>query len=308
MNGIALHGGIIPFGGTFLVFSDYMRPAIRLAALMGTRVVYVFTHDSIGLGEDGPTHQPIEQLAALRAIPNLAVLRPADATETAAAWSIALERKAGPTALVLSRQKLPVLDRKKLASAELVENGAYILSEASKGTPDVMLLATGSEVSLALDAQQELESQNIATRVVSMPSWELFDAQPRGYQDEVLPPAVTARLAIEAASPMGWHKYVGTQGDILGIETFGASAPADIVMKEFGFSVQNVVERALTLQKAAAPAEPPQAAQPPAQSPQPAQTEEPAQEAPKTAEQKPQGPTQNAGGGNKRGRSKWRRK
>lgn len=258
MNGIALHGGLIPYGGTFLVFSDYLRPAIRLAALMEHQVIYVFTHDSIGLGEDGPTHQPIEQLAALRTMPNLVVIRPADATETAAAWKVALERKEGPTALVLSRQKLPTLDRTQVPSAELVAKGAYVVSDASKDTPDLILLASGSEVSLALEAQQQLEAQNKATRVVSMPSWELFNQQAQEYKDEVLPPTVTARLAIEAGVPQGWHKYVGDNGDVIGIERFGASAPANILMEKFGFSVQNVVERALKLQTSA----PPQPGQP----------------------------------------------
>ncbi len=248
MNGMALHGGIIPYGGTFLVFSDYVRPAIRLSALMESQVVYVFTHDSIGLGEDGPTHQPIEHLAALRSIPNLLVIRPADATETAAAWKIALEYKDGPTALILSRQKLPVIDRNQAPSADLVAKGAYVVAEASKATPDLILIATGSEVSLASKAQQELEAKNKATRLVSMPCWELFEAQSQEYQDEVLPPDVTARLAIEAGSTMGWHKYVGFQGDVIGIDTFGASAPADILMETFGFSVRNVVECALQLQ------------------------------------------------------------
>ncbi len=248
MNGMALHGGIIPYGGTFLVFSDYVRPAIRLSALMESQVVYVFTHDSIGLGEDGPTHQPIEHLAALRSIPNLLVIRPADATETAAAWKIALEYKDGPTALILSRQKLPVIDRNQAPSADLVAKGAYVVSEASKATPDLILIATGSEVSLASKAQQELEAKNKATRLVSMPCWELFEAQSQEYQDEVLPPDVTARLAIEAGSTMGWHKYVGFQGDVIGIDTFGASAPADILMETFGFSVRNVVECASQLQ------------------------------------------------------------
>ncbi len=247
MNGMALHGGIIPYGGTFLVFSDYVRPAIRLSALMEQRVVYVFTHDSIGLGEDGPTHQPVEHLAALRAIPNLVVIRPADATETAAAWKIALERKDGPTALALSRQKLAIIDRSQAPSADLVAKGAYILSDANQEDPELILIATGSEVGLALEAQKQLEAQKKATRVVSMPSWELFDKQPQEYKDEVLPPEISARLAIEAGLPLGWHKYVGSGGDVIGIETFGASAPGKIVMEKYGFSVKNVVGCALKL-------------------------------------------------------------
>jgi transketolase len=247
MNGMALHGGIIPYGGTFLVFSDYVRPAVRLSALMGQQVVYVFTHDSIGLGEDGPTHQPIEHLAALRAIPNLVVLRPADATETAAAWKVALENKEGPAVLALSRQKLPIIDRSTAPAADMVAKGAYIVSEAKKGTPELILIATGSEVSLALEAQKELEAKGTATRVVSMPSWELFEKQPQAYKDDVLLPSVTARLAIEMGRSMGWYKYVGSKGDVMGIETFGASAPAGKLLEEYGFTVENVVERALKL-------------------------------------------------------------
>ena len=249
MNGMALHGGIIPYGGTFLVFSDYVRPAVRLSALMEQRVIYVFTHDSIGLGEDGPTHQPVEHLAALRVIPNLWVFRPADATETAMAWKVALERKDGPTALALSRQSLPIIDRKQGPSADLTAKGAYILAEASKAQPDLIILATGSEVSLAVKAQKELETKGVATRVVSMPCWELFDQQPQAYKDEMLPPAIPARLAIEAASPFGWHKYVGDKGGIIGVETFGASAPDKILLEKYGFSLANVVEQALKLVK-----------------------------------------------------------
>ncbi len=245
MNGLALHGGVIPFGGTFLVFADYLRPTIRLAAIMDLRVIYVFTHDSIGLGEDGPTHQPVEHLAALRTIPNLVVLRPADATETVAAWKVALERKNGPTVLALSRQKLPVIDRANSLPAEMVAKGAYIVSEASKGTPEVILLATGSEVGVAMDAQKKLEAQGKATRVVSMPSWELFDAQPQSYKDDVLPPTVKARVSIEAALTFGWHKYVGDQGIALGLDHFGASAPENILFEKFGLTAAKVVESAL---------------------------------------------------------------
>ncbi|MBD3305352.1 transketolase [candidate division KSB3 bacterium] len=247
LNGLSLHGGLLPYGGTFLVFSDYMRPAIRLAALMERPVVYVFTHDSIGLGEDGPTHQPIEHLAALRAIPNLTVIRPADATETAAAWKVALEQKEGPTALALSRQKLPILDRTQYPPADMVAKGAYILAEAKQGSPALILIATGSEVSLALDAQQQLEAKGTATRVVSMPSWELFEAQPQAYKEEVFPPDITARLAIEAGSPQGWRQYVGENGDVVGIETFGASAPAKVLLEKYGFTVDNIVARSTKL-------------------------------------------------------------
>jgi transketolase len=243
LNGLAAHGGLRPFGGTLLVFSDYMRPAIRLAALMKLPVVYVFTHDSIGLGEDGPTHQPVEHLAALRAIPNLTVLRPADAAEAAEAWRSALAFKSGPVALVLSRQKLPVIDRGKHAGASGLARGAYVLAEASGGRPDLILLATGSEVSLALEARAELERQGTSTRVVSMPSWELFEAQTREYRDAVLPPAVVARLAIEAASPQGWCRYVGAAGDVLAVNGFGASAPGKVVLENYGFTVAEVVRR-----------------------------------------------------------------
>ena len=248
LNGMALHGGLIPYGGTFMVFSDYVRPAVRLSAFMHLRVVYVFTHDSIGVGEDGPTHQPIEQIAALRAIPNLMVLRPADATETVAAWKIALERKQGPTVLALTRQNLPIIDRSKYPAADQVAKGAYTLVDAAE-KPALILIASGSEVSLALDAQKELAQKGIAVRVVSMPSWELFEAQPQSYRDEVLPPDVTARLAIEAGVGMGWHKYVGMQGDVISIEKFGASAPLKVVMEKYGYSVKNVVERAMNLLK-----------------------------------------------------------
>ena len=247
MNGMAAHGGIIPYGGTFLVFSDYVRPAVRLSALMKQQVIYVFTHDSIGLGEDGPTHQPVEHLVALRSIPNLLVFRPADATETAAAWKVALEQKNRPSAMALSRQNLPIIDRSTAPSADMVAKGAYIVSDASKPTPDVILIATGSEVSLAMKAQKELEAQGKATRVVSMPCRELFDEQPQAYKDGVLPPAVKARVSIEAGSSLGWHKYVGDGGSVIGIDTFGASAPANILMEQYGFTVANVVKQALNL-------------------------------------------------------------
>ena len=247
LNGIVLHGGLRAYGGTFLVFSDYMRPAIRLAAMTGLPVVYVFTHDSIGLGEDGPTHQPVEHLAALRAIPNLLVIRPADAAEVVAAWRVALESRASPVALVLTRQALPVLDRRELASAEELARGAYVLADAPSGLPDVILIATGSEVSVALEARTLLAGRQVAARVVSMPSWELFEAQPREYRDQVLPPAVAARLAVEAGVPQGWDRYVGPSGDVVGMTRFGASAPAKALMERFGFTPANVAARALAL-------------------------------------------------------------
>ena len=245
LNGMAL-SGLIPYGGTFLVFSDYMRPAIRLAALMRIRVLYVFTHDSIALGEDGPTHQPVEMLPALRAIPNLVVIRPADATETVAAWKVAILRKSGPVALVLSRQKLPVLDRSSLPPAEMLESGAYVLSEARSGDPRLILMASGSEVPVILEAQRILEDgpDPVPTRVVSFPSWELFEKQPRAYRDGVLPPAVGARLAVEAAVGQGWERYVGPTGGIVGMTGFGASAPLEELMSRFGFTAENVVRRA----------------------------------------------------------------
>jgi transketolase len=244
LNGMALHGGLRPYGATFLVFSDYMRPAIRLAALMGLPVVYVFTHDSVGLGEDGPTHQPIEHLAALRAIPNLTVIRPADGPETAQAWRAALLRRDGPTALVLTRQKVPVIDRAKYGAADGLLQGAYVLAEAGGGSPRVVLLASGSEVGLCLAARDLLEAGGTPTRVVSAPSLEAFARQPQAYRDAVLPPAVRARVAVEAASPFGWHRWVGTDGEVLGIDRFGASAPFERIFQEFGFTAAHVAERA----------------------------------------------------------------
>jgi transketolase len=247
LNGMAAHGGIIPFGATFLMFSDYMRPAIRLAALMELRVIYVFTHDSIGLGEDGPTHQPVEQLASLRAIPRLIVIRPCDANETAAAWRVAIESRDRPVALVLTRQNVPTWDRNQFAAAEGLRRGAYVLADAPDSRPDLILIATGSEVALVVAARQKLLEQRIHARVVSMPSWELFDAQPREYRDAVLSPSVRARLAVEAARTQGWHRYVGDAGDIIGIDRFGASAPGNVVMEKLGFTVDHVVERARAL-------------------------------------------------------------
>ncbi len=247
MNGMVLYGSVIPFGGTFQTFSDYMRPAIRLAALSHIRVIYVFTHDSIGLGEDGPTHQSVEHLAALRAIPNLALIRPCDAHEVREAWRAALKRTVAPTSLALSRQKVVLIDRKKYASANGLHKGAYILAEAETKTgktttPKLILIATGSEVGLALDARDQLNATGTPTRVVSMPCWEFFDAQPQKYRDTVLPPKITARAAIEAGVSQGWHKYVGDRGLTLCVDKFGASAPAEDVFKDYGFTVTNVVK------------------------------------------------------------------
>jgi len=245
MNGLALHGGFIPYGGTFMVFSDYMRPAIRLAALMRAHVVYVFTHDSIGLGEDGPTHQPVEHLAALRAIPGLTVIRPADATETVAAWQVAIEHD-GPVALALTRQNIDIQDRTRFPPAAELAKGAYVLVDAD-GTPDLILIATGSEVEVALAARAVLAEQGVQARVVSMPSWELFEKQPQAYKDAVLPPQVTARLAVEAGVRLGWDRYVGLQGGVVSIERFGASAPYKTLWQEFGFTGPAVAEQAMSL-------------------------------------------------------------
>jgi len=247
LNGLAAHGGLIPFGATFLTFSDYMRPPIRLAALMKLHVIYVFTHDSLALGEDGPTHQSVEHLAALRAIPDLIVIRPGDANEVAEAWRIAIEARDRPVALVLSRQNVPTLDRRHFAAADGLRRGAYVLADSSKGDPQLILIASGSEVGLIVEAQRELQKKNIAVRLVSMPSWELFEAQPREYRETVLPPAVRARLAVEAGVTQGWSRYTGDQGDIIGVDRFGASAPGSIVMREYGFNVENVCLRALAL-------------------------------------------------------------
>ncbi len=246
LNGMALTKGVLPFGATFLMFSEYMRPPIRLAAIMKISPIFVYTHDSIGLGEDGTTHQPVEQLASLRSIPNITVIRPADANETAQAWRVALEKKGGPVVLVFTRQALPILDQDKYGKAEDLEKGAYILSEASK-FPELILMATGSEVSLILQAQEKLETEGISTRVVSMPSWELFEKQDAAYQEKVFPKANKKRLAVEMASPMGWHKYTTDEGDMLGMTTFGESAPADDLYKHFGFTVDNVVKKAKAL-------------------------------------------------------------
>lgn len=248
VNGMALHGGVVPYSATFLVFSDYMRPPIRLAALMGLRVVFIFTHDSIGLGEDGPTHQPIEHLLALRSIPNLTVFRPADATETVEAWRAALLNHRGPTALILSRQNLPILDRKELALASEAQKGGYILWESGK-SPQAILIGTGSETHIVLQAGKELASKGIQVRVVSMPSWEAFDRQPDSYRASVLPETVRARVAVEAATPLGWEHYVGLDGAVVGINHFGASAPAEVLYQNFGITVEKVVEQAELLLK-----------------------------------------------------------
>jgi len=245
-NGMALHGCFIPYASTFLVFSDYMRAPVRLAALMEQQVVYVFTHDSVGVGEDGPTHQPVEQVAALRSIPGLTVIRPADATETVQAWRAAMLNRHGPTALILTRQNLPVLDRAVLAPAAGVLQGGYVLWE-SAANPDAILIGTGSEVQIALDAAKLLAGKGVKVRVVSLPSWELFDNQPKEYRDSVLPPAVRARVAIEAGRTTGWEHYVGLDGAVIGIDRFGVSAPYATIYKEFGLTAEAVAARAEAL-------------------------------------------------------------
>jgi transketolase len=247
VNGMAAHGGAIPYGATFLIFSDYMRPPIRLAALMGLHVIHVFTHDSIALGEDGPTHQPVEQLAALRAIPNVTVIRPGDANETAVAWRVALETRDRPVLLALSRQDVPTLDRSRYAPAEGLRGGAYVLSDASGGKPELILIASGAEVGLIVAAAERLTAEGVAVRCVSMPSWELFDALPQADRDAVLPPSVRARLAVEAGIAQGWSRYVGDGGGVLSVDRFGASAPGDVVLREYGFTVDEVCRRAKAL-------------------------------------------------------------
>lgn len=247
VNGMALHGGVIPYAATFFIFSDYCKPAIRLAALMEIHSIFVFTHDSVAVGEDGPTHQPIEQLAALRAIPNLSSIRPADANETAEAWRVALE-SGGPVALILTRQNLPILDRNKLGSAKFLKRGAYSLSQVGKEIPEIIIIASGSEVHLALKTQDTLYKQrNISSRVVSMPSWDLFQKQSQQYRDEVLPPHVEKRLSIEAASSLGWERWVGQKGKIISIDQFGASAPGSQVLSQYGFNEDNIIQAALDL-------------------------------------------------------------
>jgi len=250
LNGLAAHGGAIPFGATFLIFSDYMRPAMRLAALMRLQVIYVFTHDSIALGEDGSTHQPVEQLAGLRSVPNLIVIRPCDANETAAAWRVALQTRDRPVALVLTRQNVPTLDRAQFSAAAGLQRGGYILADAPNGKPDLILIATGSEVGLIIAARPKLLARDIAVRLVSLPSWELFDAQSLEYRDAVLPPSIGARLAVEAGVSQGWHRYVGDHGDVLAVDRFGASAPGGVMLCEYGFTVDNVCDRAVALWRA----------------------------------------------------------
>jgi transketolase len=247
MNGMNLHGGLRPFGATFLIFSDYARPAIRMAALSRLPAIWVFTHDSIGLGEDGPTHQPVEQLASLRAMPNLHVIRPADANETVAAWQVALSRRGGPTALVLSRQKLPLLEGSGQMPGGGLARGAYIVAEAEGGGPALILMASGSEVGLVMAARDLLQGEGIPTRVVSFPCWELFAGQPESYREEVLPTAVTARLAVEAGASLGWDRWVGWAGSCVTLDRFGASAPAPVLFEKFGFTPGNIVSRAREL-------------------------------------------------------------
>ena len=252
LTGMSLNGGLIPFGGTFLTFSDYMRPAIRLAALSEVQVIYVFTHDSVGLGEDGPTHQSVEHLAALRAIPHLFVIRPADPAEVSEAWRIAILRRHAPTALALTRQKVPIIDRKRYAAAEGLRRGAYVLAEAEGAAGDqtkaqLILIATGSEVSLALDARETLQKEKVPTRVVSMPCWELFEEQPESYRNEILPPEVSVRLAVEAGVRQGWDRYVGLKGDVVCLDRFGGSAPGEVALRELGFNLENVLKRARAL-------------------------------------------------------------
>jgi transketolase len=246
-NGMGAHGGIIPYAATFFVFSDYMRPPIRLASIMELGVIFVFTHDSIGVGEDGPTHQPVEHLAALRAIPDLVVIRPCDANETAEAWRVAIETRHRPVALILTRQNVPTLDRKRYAPATGLRQGAYVLYDTPGGKSDLILIATGSEVGLITAAQEKLAQRGIAVRTVSMPSWELFESQPQQYKDEVLPPDIKARLAVEAAVSQGWCRYTGDSGDIIALNRFGASAPGKVIFEKLGFTVDNVVSRALKL-------------------------------------------------------------
>ena len=246
LNGISLHGGIKPYGGTFLVFADYMRSPIRLAGLMKLPVIYVFTHDSVAVGEDGPTHQPVEHIASLRAIPGLTVIRPADAVETAEAWRLAVNNTDGPVALILSRQKLPVVDRTEYAPADGLAKGAYILADSDQ-KPEIILIATGSEVSITLEAETELKRKGIQVRVVSMPSWELFEKTSQEYKDNILLPDVTTRIAVEAGLSMGWERYVKDAGETVSIERFGASAPGGTLLKKFGFTSEAIVQKAMAL-------------------------------------------------------------
>jgi transketolase len=246
-SGMALHGGVIPYTATFFVFSDYMRPSIRLAALMGLHVIYIFTHDSVGVGEDGPTHQPVEQLAGLRAIPELTVIRPADANETAEAWKLAMVHNDGPVALVLSRQNLPTMDRDYLYPAAELARGGYVLAGNKESRPDIILIASGSEVAVALSVHNRLMDEGVRSRVVSLPSWELFAEQDQDYRDTVLPPEVRRRISIEAGITMGWRSFVGPDGVMLGIDRFGASAPGGLVLEKLGISIENLYQQAQAL-------------------------------------------------------------
>jgi transketolase len=244
VNGMAYHGGVIPYGGTFLVFSDYMRPSVRLSALSHIPSIWVYTHDSIGVGEDGPTHQPVEHLAALRSIPNLFVIRPGDANEVTEAWKVAIQRRDGPTVLALSRQSMPTLDRNKFGAAAGLKNGAYVLTDIGRGPLQIILMASGSELSLILASGFELAQKGINSRIVSFPSWELFNQQADDYKNQVLPPEIENRLAVEAGVPQGWEKWVGSKGIIIGTEKYGASAPGKILMSNYGFTVENIVWKA----------------------------------------------------------------
>jgi transketolase len=247
LSGMALHGGVLPFGSTFLVFSDYMRPAIRLAALMKLRVIYVFTHDSVALGEDGPTHQPVEHMAALRAIPGLTVIRPADANEAAEAWKVTIQHKEGPVALLMTRQAVPVIDRTQFSPAEGLKHGAYVLADSPSGRPEVLILASGSEVQPALAAHQKLKEEGISARLISMPSWELFEKQPEEYKNRVIPREAFIKVSMEAGVTQGWHKYIGSGGEAVGIDHFGASAPAKVLLEKFGFTPENIMSRVKAL-------------------------------------------------------------
>jgi transketolase len=247
LNGMALHGGIIPFGSTFLVFSDYMRPALRLSAIMRLHVVHVFTHDSIALGEDGPTHQPIEHLACLRAIPGLTVIRPADANETTEAWKVAIGHREGPVAIILTRQAVPVIDRGRFGPAIGLRQGAYVLADCAPESPEIILIATGSEVHLAMEVYEKTRPEGLRIRVVSMPSWELFERQPEEYRRQVFPPQISLRVSVEAGATLGWHKYVGTRGEAIGIDHFGASAPGKVLLEKFGFTVENIMSKIKSL-------------------------------------------------------------
>ncbi len=247
LNGIALHGGLIPFGATFFVFSDYMRPAVRIAALSHCKVIYVWTHDSVGVGEDGPTHQPVEHLMSFRVMPNMVCIRPADANETREAWKVAIEWQKGPVALILTRQNVPVIDQEKYGKAEGLRKGAYILADNSQGDPELIIIASGSEVYVALEAYEQLAASGVRTRVVSMPSFELFEEQPESYKEEVLPKRVKKRIAIEAGATLGWYRYVGEEGEVIGIDRFGASAPGKLVLEKLGISVDNLLAKARAL-------------------------------------------------------------